>query len=270
MKKILLFVCVCLLISAGTVSAVDPIWSNTVEDTATTTALGGEIVGGPESYVAGSHGQAFAGNSSAYAAWDNADVAAIFDGGWNDALGSTVDLYFAGSSITSSDSGLWSVVDRYGGSDSMFIVQLSGGSIRAKYVGSNGNNHTALLTSVPLANDTIYRLTVSQVGTVMDIYLDGGAYSNAAPVYTGAVSGGTVAFPDWNDGSSAGGREMSVGTRSFFWPDYGGLMQQGDWVDSIRVYNGAYTPAEIGEIPEPATMLLLGLGGLALIRRRKA
>jgi hypothetical protein len=30
------------------------------------------------------------------------------------------------------------------------------------------------------------------------------------------------------------------------------------------------TPLYIDEIPEPATMIMLGLGGLALLRRRKA
>lgn len=273
MKKLLLFICVCLLVSAGTVSAVVPIWSNTVENDAITTAGGGEIMNPPSSYVPGSHGNAFAGNGSVYADWDNAEVAALFDGAWNNTLGSTIDLYFSGDhwDTHSGDSGLWSVVDRYGGNDGFMIAQIQNGSIRITMRDSYTNlNQQALLTGITLANDTTYHLTARQFGTDIEVYLDGGAYSNAAPVYTASDFPHTISFPEFNDGSVSGDRRMAVGTRAIFWEAYGGHLQSGEWVDSIQIFNGYYTPAELPEIPEPATVMLLGLGGLALIRRRRA
>ncbi len=259
-----------LLFSGFAIAAPVPVWQNTLENDATSTVDGGEIVNPPSSYVPGSQGNAFAGNDSVYVQWDNTDVANIFDGVWNNALGSTVDLYFRGDhwDTHSDDSGLWSVVDRLGGDpDGYFILSVRDGSLRFPYKDSySGLSEAPHLTGITLANDTTYRLTVRQLGANFEVYLDGGAYSNGSPVFSESDWPQTISFPEYNDGSNSGGREMNVGNRSSF---FGGALQSGEWVDSIRVFNGYYTPAEIGEIPEPCSLLLLSMGALPLLRRKR-
>ena len=249
-----------MLLFAGFTNGQTPVWTNTLENDATSTVDGGEIVNPPSSYVSGSQGNAFAGNGSVYASWDNTDVANIFDGVWNNALGSTVDLYFSGDhwDTHSGDSGFWSVVDRYDGDDGYFILSVRDGSLRFPYKDSyNGYSEAPHLTGVTLANDTTYRLTVRQLGANFEVFLDDSS------VFSESDWGQTISFPQENGGSP--GRQMAVGSRAIF----GGDLQSGEWVDSIQVFNGYYTPAEIPEIPEPCSLLLLSIGALPLLRRKR-
>jgi hypothetical protein len=256
MKKLLLFICVCLLMSAGTANAADGdlMWSSSTENDTDTTNGGGAIINGPSTYVSGAVGNAFAGNASVYAEWGNTEVAAIFDAGWDNDAGFTIDLYFRGDhwDTHSGDSGLWSVTDRFGGDpDGYIMVSVRDGKLRFPLKDSYSDyDGTQLLSGVTLVNDTTYHLVAQQLGTDFEVFLNG------TSVYTATLSE-TIAFPEFNDGSHSGSRDMRVGSRAVF----GGELQSGEWVDEINVYNGT---------PEPATIMMLGLGGLALIRRRKA
>ena len=66
---------------------------------------------------------------------------------------------------------------------------------------------------------------------------------------------------------SSNGRAVLIGNR----PDAGDCGWYGS-LDEVRIYNEALTEAQIEAvtaIPEPATILMLGLGGFALIRRKR-
>jgi hypothetical protein len=76
-----------------------------------------------------------------------------------------------------------------------------------------------------------------------------------------AQSGTTTGLPDWSSGATVGSLD--------------GITGQGIGVDDIRIYTfatgegGDAVSAFFTAIPEPSSAALLGLGGLALMLRRR-
>jgi hypothetical protein len=253
-----------------------PVWSSSLEDATSITSTGGSIVGTP-TYPAGYSGNAFGGTGSAYGVWNNTTVAGIFDGVWDNAAGSTIDLYFKGDhwSTHSGDSGLFAIYDRLGGPDGYYILQVQNGKLRVPYRNDAGTNQAVTyLAPSRLSDNVLYHLTVRQKDTALEIYLDDIGGNTYAPdsLYATVATNATYVFPSPNatNGSvlvaNQGGRVMTVGLKPY--PSSGTTyLQSGEWVDEVKVYNGYYAPSEL--VPEPASLMLLAMGGVALLRRQR-
>jgi len=245
---------VLLAVPAAVLAVPIPMWWNKLDDDATATAGGGVVQNGPLVFTPGADGNALAGsqpptpgntNNGRWISWNNTAVAAIFESpgnAWNNALGSTV-------------SGLWALWARGGSSESHMVIEVQNGKLRMPYRKNSSTVTVHLLSGVALVNDTTYRLTVRQLDTAFEVYLNG------SPVYAGTQTGGTVPLPS----GGTTGRDMVVGSKTR-WST--GALQAGEWVDNIRVFNGYYTPDQIGAFPEPASLLILALGSLGLLLRR--
>ncbi len=236
--KALLTVLVASLTASAAPRGPLPIWHAPLDSPADIDSTGGQIVNPPASFVTGVHGNAFAGNNSAYARWNDDAVAAIF-ADWKNDAGITVDLYFRGNHWTthSGHSGLWSIVKR--SPDRYFILSIYDGKMRHLFRNAQGE-YKYHITGLNLANNITYRLTVRQANGVFNVYLSGGAYNNTSPVFSAADLPPGYTW-DFVPAGGSPPREMNVARRAIF----DGLLQTGEWVDNVRVYNGFYSPTEI-------------------------
>jgi hypothetical protein len=121
-------------------------------------------------------------------------------------------------------------------------------------VSGDGSSITGLYKPTLPFDQWVHYAGVYTPGTSLEIYLNGDP-----------VSINTTGIPATQH--SANGRSVRIGNRHAAsdcgW--YGSL-------DEVRIYSDALTETQIEEImaiPEPATMFLLGLGGLALMRRKR-
>lgn len=290
MRRRLIVVAAVLSVSTVALGVPVPVWHTTLNDEASITSTGGVVLNNPTfapSNVPAGTVAKFQSTGSSFAIWDRVATDAIF-GGWDKTQGITVDLYFSGIGEggvgASGDVGLWSVGKRLGG-DNFLILVARGDELRFNIrdeggVGDiGGSTHTILTTGIDLNPATTYRLTVRQHaslgnGADMEIFLqsvsDGGAQYPASdtPVRTLDIPGtGNFRFPI-DEGPGTDELAMVVGDKYPRFNVSGMELENGDAVDNIRVYNGVYLPSELGIIPEPATLALLGVGVIALLRRR--
>ena len=285
---------VSLLLTGVVTAAPVPVWHTTLNDTASVTDTGGTVNGGgifaPTSIPAGSIAK-FQSTGNSTASWGPTETDNIFTG-WDKTLGITVDLYFSGigegGTGSNGDVGLWSVGKRQGGDNFLILVARNDEfrfNIRDEGgAGDIGGTYTHLTgTDSPEVNlnpATTYRLTVRQHSSLGDggdaeVFLesvsDGGTQYPASdvPLFTWDISSsGNFRFPvdDTGTGEVLG---MRVGDK---YPLFGGSgfeLENGDAIDNVRVFNGVHLPSELGTIPEPCSLLLLSVGVLPLLRRKR-
>jgi hypothetical protein len=115
-----------------------------------------------------------------------------------------------------------------------------------------------LTSSDPVLIDDWYHIVAIRNGTTQSFYIDG-AFDISGP-----CSGDPIDFVGgYDDDNVSLARWTTSGNPNYFFR--GGM-------DDLRIYDRALTPDEVAElysIPEPATGILLLIGGMALRRKRR-
>ena len=116
-------------------------------------------------------------------------------------------------------------------------------------VRANSYTHESTFAETYLSLNTWHYVAVRVENMVTDFYVDG------------ILTGKSYGEPPLTSPATGNNYPLLIGARNdgFF---FKGL------IDDVRIYNRALTAEEIRAIPEPATLLLLGLGGI-LLRRSK-
>lgn len=159
-----------------------------------------------------------------------------------------------------------------GGSGDGLSVTLDGSVLRFKAKNQGGNAEATFdllaLTTHPFSRDP-YEEFIQAVGVVDLDYGHVLLYVNGQ--YASAASATGTPFGDWagTDGSGLAGVNGTVNTNGGAFDGEIAILRFYDWKLSSSDVRESYTAVSGIIIPEPATVSLLALGALGLLRRRK-
>jgi hypothetical protein len=117
-------------------------------------------------------------------------------------------------------------------------------------VRANDTGHDCTYSDFHIALNSWHHVAVRVENTATDFYVDG------------VLTGKRYPLPPLTSPPTGNDLSLLIGARD------DGLFFNG-LIDDVRIYNRALTAGEIRTIPEPATLLLLGLGA-AIVRKRRS
>ena len=164
------------------------------------------------------------------------------------------------ANLVSNDQGGWNDDVLVGLNPEAGAAGIPAGNFGVSQQGAPGTTRDA--PSAPLAANEWHHVAVvgSTIAGTLTVYIDGVQVAQDATLANGVT---------FNGADGIGTAHLAVGT-----PRAGGTLSRnfGGLVDEVAIYDQALTASDFlarTTIPEPGSALLLSLGGLMLLRRRK-
>lgn len=139
-------------------------------------------------------------------------------------------------------------------------------TVAIEFTDVSGYTHEAISAQGAIALGTWYHIAAVSNGSLLTLYLNGSPIMQTDMTLSGspdtslAIGGGTPGGDNW-PGTWSVGRGMWNGGHADRW--FGNI-------DEVAISDAALDPADfVVPIPEPATLLLLSLGGLVMLRKSK-
>lgn len=171
----------------------------------------------------------------------------------------TIEMFFNADAF---DSGTTFMTSIWGsGSDKQFVFGVSNNQLRVVLGDGNGDTDGVTFSSLPgpsttlsTGNDYYAALVIDGPGSVTG-YLQDLTGGGSLVSLTGSTS--------LNNSFSNSSQNLSIGADGSNSNNFAGL------IDEVRVSNSALSQSELLVVPEPSSIMLLGLCGLLLMKRRR-
>jgi hypothetical protein len=146
----------------------------------------------------------------------------------------------------------------------VYFQVVPGNAVAFKFTDEAGYWHELISDPGAVTTGQWYNMVGVSDGSTMSLYVDNELIEQVDLTLSGstntALALGSASGGDWQSGTWSLGRGLYNGGHVDRWFGY---------IDEVRISDNGLNPSDFLHVPEPGTMVILGLGSLAALRKRR-